>query len=134
MRYNWRHIGKRTWSHSFKFLRQPRNHMAITGFSLSTYGRFFIRGKSIDDNLYPYHAVLTTKAKDQRLRGFRRSTTEKLSKSARRNVLTCVLPRDPKHSAFLPTATVLCVSEKTVCFSSMPVEKILLLLHSRNEA
>ena len=32
MIYNTRQIGKRTWSHSFTFLRQPRNHMAITAF------------------------------------------------------------------------------------------------------
>ena len=57
----------------FTFLRQPRNHMAMAGFSLSKNGRFFIRRKSIDDNLYPYDVVPTTKAKDRRLRGFRRS-------------------------------------------------------------
>ena len=69
------HVRKRTWAHSFTFLRQPRNHMAITAFSLSKNGRFFIRGKCIDNNLYTYHAVLTTKAKNTRLRGFRRSAT-----------------------------------------------------------
>ena len=62
-------------------------------------------------NLYPYHVALTTKAKDRRLR---RGAKEKRSYTARRNVFTCVLPRDPKHSPFSPTATVPYVSEKTV--------------------
>ena len=46
----------------------------------------------------------------------------KLNYTARTNVLACVLPRDPKHSPFSPTATVFCVSEKTqytsTCFGS----------------
>ena len=78
--------------------------MAMAGFSSSKNGSFFIRGKSIDDNLYLYHVVLTTKAKDRRSRGFRRSAKEKLSYTAERNVLRCVLPRDPKHLAFLPNS------------------------------
>ena len=46
-----------------------------------------------------------------------RSTTEnkreeKLSHTARRKVLTCVLPRDPKHSPLSPTATVSVTTEK----------------------
>ena len=49
------------------------------GLFLSKNARFFIFGKSIDDKLYLYHVVLTTKAKDRRLRGFRRSAKEKLS-------------------------------------------------------
>ena len=60
--------------------------MAMAGFSVSGNGRLFIRVKSIDDKLYPYH-VLTTKAKDRRLRT---SAEEKLSYTARSNVLTCV--------------------------------------------
>ena len=115
---NWRQIlGKRTWSHSFTFLRQARNHMVIAGFSISKNERFVICGKSIDDNLYPYHVVLTTKAKDRRPRGFRRSAKEKLSNTAQRNVLVCVLPCALKHSASLATATVSCISEK----NSLPV-------------
>ena len=98
------HIPSRSWGN---------DHMAMAGFSSSKNGSFFIRGKSIDDNLYLYHVVLTTKAKDRRSRGFRRSASEKLSYTAERNVLRCVLPRDPKHLAFFPTATVSCVSEKT---------------------
>ena len=54
------------------------------------------------------------KAKDRQLR---RSTKQKLSYTAWKNVLRWVLPRGLKHSAFLPTATVLCVSEK----NSLPV-------------
>ena len=85
--------------------------------SVSKNGRFFISvGKAFDDNLYPYHVVLTTKANDQRLR---RSTNEKLSYTAQRNVFTHVLPRDPKHSPFSPTATVSSVSKKlSACFGS----------------
>ena len=47
---------------------------------------FFIRGKSIDNNLYPSLVVLTTRAKHRRLRR---------SANCRENTLTCVLPRDP---------------------------------------
>ena len=80
-------------------------------------GRFFIRVKSINNKLYLYHFVLTIKAKDRQLR---RSAKEKLSYTARRNVFTSVLPHDPKHSPFLPTTTVSCVSKKkqSPCFSS----------------
>ena len=63
------------------FLRQARNHMEMVGFSISKNGWFFVCGKSINDNLYPYHVVLTTKPKDRRLR---RSAKEKLSYTARR--------------------------------------------------
>ena len=69
--------------------------MALAGFSVSKNGTFFIRGKDIDNNLYPYHVVLTTKAEDRRLR---RSAKEKLSYTARRDVLKCVLPRVVKRS------------------------------------
>ena len=34
---------------------------------VSENGRFFIRAKSIDDILYPYHVVLTKKVKDRRM-------------------------------------------------------------------
>ena len=71
---------------------------------------FFLGGKSIDDNLDPYHVVLTTKAKNRRL--LRRNAKEKMSYIARRKVLACSLPRDPKKSASLPTVTVSYVSEK----------------------
>ena len=59
-----------------------------------------------------------------------RSTTENkreenLSYTARRNVLTCVLPRDPKHSPLSPTAPVSvivtetgAVGDKGECFGS----------------
>ena len=115
MVYNWSQLGKRTCL--ITFLHAPEASPEITwrwywGFSLnkkSKTGRFFICGKSLDDNLYPYHVVLTTKAKDWRLR---RSVKEKLSYTAQRNVLTYVSPHDPKHSAFLPTATVMCLTKK----------------------
>ena len=68
MVYNWHQIDQRTWSHSFTFLRQARNHVLMAGFRVSKNGRFSIRGKSMDDNLYLYNVVLTTKAKDRRLR------------------------------------------------------------------
>ena len=120
MIYNWRQIGKRTWSHSFTFLRQPRDYMAMAGFSLSKNGRFFICGKSLDDNLYRYHVVLTMKAKDWRPRGFKRSVKEKLSYTAWRNVLPCILPCNPKHSTFLPQQ-LFCASPKkqSNCFGSI---------------
>ena len=59
--------GRCTWSHLFRFLRQARNHMVMAGFSIRKNGRFFICGKRIDYNLYPY-VVLTTKAKHRQLR------------------------------------------------------------------
>lgn len=64
----------------------------------------------MDNNLYPYYVVLTTAAKDRRLKV---GAKEKLS-IVRRNVLTCVLARDPKDSPFSPRATVSCVLEKSL--------------------
>ena len=52
----------------------------------------------MDDIIYLYSVVLTTKAKDRRLR---RSAKEKLSYTTRRNVLTCVLPPVYKTFSFL---------------------------------
>ena len=117
MVYNWHQIGRCTWSRLFTFLRQARNHLAMAGFSIRKNGRFFIRGKSIDYNLYPY-VVLTTKAKHQQLRG---TAKEKLSYTAwSRNVLTRILPWNPKHSTFLPQQ-LFCASPKkqSNCFGSM---------------
>ena len=79
-----------------------------------------MHGKSIDNKLYPYHVVLTTKPKDQ---GLRRSVKEKLSYTVRRNVLTCVLQCDQKHSPFSPTLTVSCNFEK----NSLPVSVVLIV-------
>ena len=36
----------------------------MVGFSASKTDRFFVCGKSTEDNLDPYHVVLTKKAKD----------------------------------------------------------------------
>ena len=51
----------------------------------------------MDDNLYPYVVVLTTKAKDRRLK---RSVKEKLS-TVQRNVLTSVLAHDTDKNILL---------------------------------
>ena len=67
----------------------------------------------MDDNLYPYHVVLTIRAKERRLR---RKVKEKLSYTVRKHVLTSGLPRNPKHSLFSPTVTISCVSEKKTVY------------------
>ena len=90
--------------------------MAMAGFSVSKNGKFFIRGKGLHDNLNLYHVLLTTEAKDRRVKKKRKGKTEL---HHTKEVLTCVLPRGPKQSAFLPTATVSCVSEKqSTCLGS----------------
>ena len=86
--------------------------MAMAGFSVSGNGRFLLCVKSIDDKLYPCHVVLTTKAKDRRLR---RSAKEKLSYTARRNVLTCVLPPGPSRQRQLFRAS---PKNQSTCFGS----------------
>ena len=65
--------------------RSTECHSALLSFRYPSH--YYIGGKSIDDNLSPYHVVLTRKAKDR----LRWSAKEKLSYTARRNVHTCVL-------------------------------------------
>ena len=123
MVYNWCQIGKCTWAHSFTFLRQPRKHAAMVGFSVTKNGRFFIREKSMDDNLYSYHVALTTKAKDRQLR---RSTKEKLSYTAWWNV--CAFATWPKTFRVLANSNCFLRLRKslTTCFSS---QSLTLLSH-----
>ena len=105
------------------FLHVPeeaRNHMEMTGFSVSKIGSLFILGKSIDDNLYPYRCTKNESQKSTTK--LRRSAKEKLSYTARRHVFTYVWPRDPKHSPFSPTLTVSCVSDKKK--NSLPVSVV----------